>query len=200
MKLFIKLMIFMVFMAMAGPFLLKGPDGKPLLTLQKLGVPSLSQLIARARNTIPSAITATDDPAHAAARPASRANTFYKWQDANGVWQFTTEPPPQPITYNEIHTDPQANIIQSLPKDTISKTLGFAAPEPVHNKPADGTQPAAAESGLTATTIPVSQIPQLIDDAKKAREVMDQHQQSLDEVIEEAEGGGSQDRFPKRRL
>ncbi len=201
MKLFIKLMIFMVFMALAGPFLLKGPDGRPLLTLQKLGVPSLTQMIAMVRNGIPSPATTNTEPSHTSVAPATRGNTFYKWQDKNGVWQFTSEPPPPPTTYNEIHTDPQANIIQSLPKNTIANTLGFSTPESSKEKTQDKEKSAAdVASGLSLTTVPVSQIPQLMDDAKMARELMQDHQKSLDQAIGDSEGSSRQDRLHKSKF
>jgi hypothetical protein len=211
MKLFIKLMLFVVVLAMAGPFLMKGPDGRPLLTLEKLGLPSvpqLKQMITTARNNLPIAkteSTATNSVENdalprndlpTAVRPG-RGDVFYKWQNEHGIWQFTTEPPSSPTTYQEVYTDPQANIIQSIPKDTIQSTLGFsdnASTDPKKsnekNKPAEDI-----ESGLSLTTVPITQIPKLMEDAKAARKIMDDHQKNLDQAIGDAEGERKKSRF-----
>lgn len=182
MKLFIKLMLFMVCLAMAGPFLLKGPDGKPLLTLQKLGLPSsFSAAFTQIKNQIKT--NTTTSPAENTDTQSVRANVFYKWQNSEGVWQFTVQAPPPPVVYSEIHTDPKANIIQSLSKNTINDTLGIAAPAPSSDpsKPEDKSK--GIDSALSLTTVPVTQIPKLMDDAKKAREIMEKRQEDLDAVL-----------------
>ena len=42
MKLFVKFMLFIVVAALAAPFVLKGPDGRPLMSLDKLRLPTVS--------------------------------------------------------------------------------------------------------------------------------------------------------------
>ena len=203
MKLFIKLMLFVVVLAMAGPFFMTGPDGRPLLTLQKLGFPSVSQLkqmVSAARNNIklPNSATenTTSSTAEASVSPtiahAARGKVFYKWQNDQGTWQFSNDPPPSPTTYQEIYTDPQANIIQSMPKDTIEATLGFSGSESTQHKKskASGKPAEEIESGLSLTTVPITQIPKLMEDAKAARQVMDEHQKNLDKSIDDAAGTG----------
>lgn len=220
MKLFIKLMLFIVVLALAGPFFMTGPDGRPLLTLEKLGIPSAAQLkrmIATARssintNNITTNSTNNSSPtdgtettaaglAEGNAQPAvarrARGDVFYKWQNEHGVWQFTTEPPPSPTTYKEVYTDPQANIIQSMSKDSIESTLGFSANDSTDQKKSTDKDKATeeAESGLSLTTVPITQIPKLMEDAKVARKIMDDHQKNLDEAIGDAEGESKKRRF-----
>ena len=72
----IKLMLFVVILACAALFFIKGGDGKPLMTIEKLfdGLPSSpSGLLSGETET-----------------PATPALTrIYKWKDENGVWQFS---------------------------------------------------------------------------------------------------------------
>lgn len=66
---FIKLVILVVVLACIGPFFIDGPDGEPLMTFADL-MPE--------EDIVPAA---PPEPV-----------TVYKWQDENGVWQFSTEP------------------------------------------------------------------------------------------------------------
>ncbi len=69
MKLFVKFMSLALIAAVGGLFFIKGPDGKPLLTLGDL----------------------KPDTPRLSAEP-SEPTTVYKWKDENGVWQFSSEP------------------------------------------------------------------------------------------------------------
>lgn len=75
----IRLMFFVVILACAALFFIKGDDGKPLMTIEKLfeGLPgSPSDLLSWKAET-----------------PATPVVTrIYKWKDENGVWQFSDSP------------------------------------------------------------------------------------------------------------
>jgi len=70
----IKIMIAVVILACVAPFFIKGPNGEPLMTLDKLMNGSSS-----------SSATASA----ASKREAPQPTTVYKWQDENGVWHFS---------------------------------------------------------------------------------------------------------------
>jgi hypothetical protein len=40
-----------------------------------------------------------------------RHETLYRWTDADGVIQYTDEPPPDDIEYEIVEVDPDANVI-----------------------------------------------------------------------------------------
>jgi len=50
-----------------------------------------------------------------------------RWKDEVGVWQFTRTPPPSAdIDYTPVVTNINANVIDSLERDQIDKTLGIS--------------------------------------------------------------------------
>ncbi|MBQ74694.1 MAG: hypothetical protein CMQ20_06670 [Gammaproteobacteria bacterium] len=74
-----KLMILAVFLACAGLFFIKGPDGTPLLTIDKL----LGDLPSSPSDLLPK---------DAKQQAAPAVTKIYKWKDDNGVWQFSNSP------------------------------------------------------------------------------------------------------------
>lgn len=182
MNLFIKFLFFIVILAIAGPFFMKGPDGKPLMSFDKLGIPSFSDLAKLSSAQKKTAPTNTDAET---ITHTSGGETFYKWQDQYGIWQFTTTPPPsQP--FETVETDPNANVIQSLSKDTIDTALGRVAE--VSDETAKTGESEAEKSpleelgGLSPTTVPITKIPKLLDDAKNVQNIMDQHAKQLEKL------------------
>ncbi len=95
MKLFVKLLVLLLIAAMAGPFFIKGPDGRPLMTWndvkQKIGNWSSSG---------------------GSARPGSPVEV-HRWQDEDGQWHYSDEAPTQ--GGEVITVDPNVNVIQSTP-------------------------------------------------------------------------------------
>lgn len=68
MRLLYFIFVFALIAAVVAPFYLKGPDGMPLMTVDKFVDD----------NTPEALVTPTE---------------VYRWQDADGVWQFGDEPP-----------------------------------------------------------------------------------------------------------
>jgi hypothetical protein len=104
MKLFAKLLLASLVIALLLPFtVLKNDQGKPLMSfssfsLPNFSMPDLSGMTSSAQLTSSSGGTVN----------------FYKWYDAEGNVQFTTEPPPDGIEYQVKGFDPNANVIQSV--------------------------------------------------------------------------------------
>ena len=194
MKLFVKLMMFLVVLALAGPFIMRGPDGRPLMTVQDLNLPDFS-LPSVAPGT-PSDkqqqawITWSRDDSSAKQpkvyvidpsneQPSTaRPGVFYRWKDSDGSWQITGLP--NPNTPNiVIETDPDANILQSLSADKIDTALGRA-------KAIDSALPNKVESIADnmpsiplPTTIPITEVPELINQAKAVQDLMNQRTEML---------------------
>lgn len=75
MKLFIKLLLFVVVLALAAPFFMKKPDGTPMLTLQSLGLGAVSNKVS---------VVLPDS------RPElPKTAEVYRWQDENGTWHYS---------------------------------------------------------------------------------------------------------------
>ncbi len=181
MGLFVKIIIFAVILAIAGPFFMKGPDGKPLMTLEKLGIPSLSGLknLSQLKQVASSDGQPSAEQLATLVKQGSGKQIFYKWQDEHGIWQFTTTPPPNK-KFDTIETNANANIIQSLSKEAIDNALGRSSSSTFTKNTPDLGSGLDGLGGLSPTTVPVTQIPKLLNDAKTARQLMEQHTKNLE--------------------
>ena len=205
MKLFSKLMMFVLVAALAGPFFMKGPNGRPLMTLDDLSLPSFG-LPSKAAGPVEvlsgkesdawmqwgsgnkssaTLVNATD--AEGEVLQEAR-NTYYRWKDENGVWQFTKQPNPNTKNF-VMKVDPNANIVQSLSQDSIDKAFGR---EPKSEGLSLGGKDKKKNPLLDAldddsslpfpSSIPIDQIPQLIDQAKGIQELSNEKQKILDKL------------------
>ena len=133
MKLFAKLMIAVLFIAMLLPFtILKDDSGETLMSFSDISLPNLSMpdfsmpdlsKISDAKNSAP-----LDED-------LSGKDVFYKWYDSNGNIQFTSEPPPEGIEYTLKGFDPDTNVIQAI--KAPPKESGSDESTPVQNKSTD---------------------------------------------------------------
>ena len=75
------MMILIVLLACVVPFFIKGLDGRPLMTLEywKMDMPELPMdlLTEAVQESVPVTPEVTEG---------------YRWQDENGVWQFSNNP------------------------------------------------------------------------------------------------------------
>lgn len=196
MKIFVKLMALLVVLAVAGPFFLKGPDGRPLLSLRDLKLPSFSmpqlpgeQSTSSETPELPSGPNATiswskDDSMqretyrYDSSKPVTeQANVFYRWKDQNGVWQFSKTPHPTEENFI-VSVDPNGNILQSLAAEKIDKVFGRNQPDP--NAPEEGDE--KGEPSAVPSTIPFEDIPKLIEQAKELQKLSEQRQKIMDNL------------------
>lgn len=199
MKIFAKLMMLLLVLAVAGPFLLKGPDGKPFMSIKDLGLPSFDLSWLKPSSDTPLPLPTQDPQAPmiqwsdgsrqkqtingSTENPvAARANVYYRWQDQNGVWQITATPQPN-VENIIVSVDPNANVIQSMSKKDIDKAFGRQeviendADQLLTEKP-----PEVPESGFPMT-VPLEQIPQLIDQAKGLQEMVDKRNEMMEKKL-----------------
>jgi hypothetical protein len=192
MKLFVKLMMFLVVLALAGPFIMRGPDGRPLMSLKDLSIPDFSL-----PKSAPEELSGNEQEAYIAwskdegkpegpkvyvidpkseAPIVAQAGVYYRWKDANGVWQFSNLPNPDSPNI-VVETDPDANVLQSLSVDKIDAALGrVKEPEPGE------ADEESEEGGLNIplpTTIPISQVPELMDQARAVQELVNKRTEML---------------------
>ncbi|MCP4076612.1 MAG: DUF4124 domain-containing protein [Gammaproteobacteria bacterium] len=107
MKLFGKLLIAALVLSVLLPFtILKGKDGRPLMSFSDIKAPSLS---------LPSMPDMPDLANNAKPSPVSGGkDIIYKWKDSKGVLHFSSSPPPEGIEFTSKGYDPNANLIQSV--------------------------------------------------------------------------------------
>ena len=107
MKLFAKLMIAVLFIAVLLPFtILKGPDGDTLMSFSSLELPNFS---LPDMPKMPGG-----DKISAPLGGSDGKDIVYKWQDAEGSLHFTTEPPSDGTEYSVMGFDPNTNVIQAV--------------------------------------------------------------------------------------
>ena len=165
--------------AMVAPMYIKGPNGKPLMTLD---------------DWIPKdAIAVLDATTESAGEVVSGSGkqTFYKWKDADGVWQMTQNPPsgldPSLIEERTIYAN--ANIIKSLDSSEISNALGASISEKVKGKfaynpeaPEDLMEGMDEDKGFSLSTVPIKKIPDLINQAQNIGTSMNARNEALQQL------------------
>ncbi len=78
---FIRLMICLVVIAIAAPFVIPGPNGTPIMTVDMLKFDK------------PSVSLPAINPGGAGQEGRSASQSMYRYQDENGVWHFTDQAP-----------------------------------------------------------------------------------------------------------
>ena len=100
MKLFVKLLISVLVIGILLPFtILKGSDGKPLLSFSDLQSPDLLKL--------PGGIIPGGES-------LDSMDVIYNWTDAEGILQYSNGAPPEGIEYTIMDYDPNLNVIQAV--------------------------------------------------------------------------------------
>ncbi len=118
MKLFVKLLVLLLIAAMAGPFFIKGPDGRPIM--------SWSDVKQKFGNWSGSG---------GSTKPGSPVEV-HRWQDEDGQWHYSDEAPGQDSEV--ITVDPNVNVIQSTPVTKTPATKSVQPdpePEPAVSEP-----------------------------------------------------------------
>lgn len=166
MKLFAKLMLAVLVIAMLLPFtILKDNDGDTLLSFSDLELPDFSL------PDLPK-LPSTRDLAPAAEGMGGK-DIFYKWYDTAGNVQFTTEPPPDGIEFTIKGYDPNTNVIQAV-KPPQQETTGEdgAVSKPKKSSPDDIGNPYSQES-----------IKKLFEDTKNIEKMLNQRLQQQESAL-----------------
>jgi hypothetical protein len=150
MKLFVKVMLFVIVAALAAPFVIKGPDGRALMSLDRLRAPAVRLPdFSAAVDTVKAGLgEVVEEPA--------KPMAVFKWQDEKGVWHFSDKVEPG-RSAQKLDVNPDANLVH------------FAAAE--HSPPAasarsdDGDRGGPNGSPITASA-PLGAISKLIGDAE----------------------------------
>jgi len=166
MKLFVKLMIAALVIAVLLPFtILKGRDGNSLLSIPDFNLPDISL------PELPD-LPSVDMPG-ASGESLGGKDIFYKWYDAKGNVQFTTEPPADGIEYTVKGFDPDTNVIQAVEIPVIEPTSDANESEGQNSaKPEDGTNPYSQEG-----------IKKLFEDAKNIEKLLNQRAKDQESAL-----------------
>jgi hypothetical protein len=165
MKLFVKLMLAVLVVAFLLPFtLLKDNEGKTLMSFSDLSLSDFKMPDFKMPDMLAS------DKLLPTNGGGSREDVFYRWNDAKGNIQFTTEPPPDGVEYTVKGYNPDTNLIQAVE---------IPVEEPVVEPP----QPGASENMSSAQDPdnPYSKdnIQKLFDDTRNLEQMFKQRNKNL---------------------
>ena len=135
-------MIVLVILACIGPFFIKGPNGKPLMTIEDLL------------------------PAGASEPAPIESKTVYRWQDENGVWQFSDDPA-------------AAGLAEQMVLDGNINTMPAIEVPPPQQAAANKLEPA----GVAVGGVSVRQTAQMVETVTNLQETLDQRKVELDETL-----------------
>jgi hypothetical protein len=102
---------------------------------------------------------------------------IYKWTDADGVQQYTSDPPPEGVRAEIVRLDPNANLIRAVP-----------VPESAPETPAAPADSAPSEQAPAAPDIPFPYTPEQIgktmEDARNAQKTMNERIEQQQRILE----------------
>ncbi|MCP4390523.1 MAG: DUF4124 domain-containing protein, partial [Gammaproteobacteria bacterium] len=156
-------MIAALILAVLLPFtILKGRDGKAMMSFTDFSLPDFSlPKLPKLPNI---------DMLGASDENLEGKDIFYKWFDAKGNVQFTTEPPADGIEYTVRGFDPNTNVIQAVDVPAKETTADKAAPSTAN--PEDIGSPYSQES-----------IKKLFEDAKNIEKLLKQRAKDQESAL-----------------
>lgn len=181
MKFFIKFLLLLLVLGMAGPFFLKRPDGKPWLTMDQVlpnnELPNseslksqLSYQLQKTKQWILDATPKFTSGSDSESSSGSEATKVYRWKGSDGSWQLSDQPPADGQA-EMIMVDPNTNLIQGLS-------------EPVEEEIVEQTPAQEPSVGVPLPmTVPLDQVSKLQEDAKKVQEQLNKRNEALEEAV-----------------
>ncbi len=157
----IRTLLLLLVLGAVFPFVYPWSDGKPLLSLNDLALPAAPDL------SLPDIALSQSD------KPAGQPVVVYKWQDAEGGWQFGSKPP-QGVNYEVVELDPNANLlpgVKPLPANTPTTTSETGTPDSAQTDrdgPLFGYTPDKVEAMMEKT--------------RQARDSLNEHYRTLEGI------------------
>lgn len=166
MKLYLKFLLFILVLGIAGLFFIKKPNGQPWLSVDDF-MPNIPELMAQGSNLFDSAQRSVDKAT--SSDPNAGKTKVYKWRDSSGNWHLSDKPISAAGGRDQVmHVDPDTNLLGG---SRVSATE-------VEQSRSDGVPNAVP---LPMTVSP-DRVGKLIDDAKAVQDLMDNRGQQLDNL------------------
>jgi hypothetical protein len=152
----VKLMVLIVIAVGVGLFLVKGPNGKPFLSVDGF----TAELPDSDTDILPEGLKAEE---------AATITKVYKWKDKDGVWQFSDSPEDKQGA-EIIEIDSNVNTIQAFTPSPTS--TGIASSE-------ETVKPASIPGVMTVSP---EQAAEMMETVKGLQKTMDQRQADLEAI------------------
>lgn len=186
MKLYVKFLMFAMVLAMMGPFLLKGSDGRPLMSIDEMfsGEGGFSTGIAKAVEMFNMALnmgknsmsSEPGDQGETEAQDVAGKTKVHRWKDENGVWQFS-DANTSGSTTEVVYINPNTNILQFNDLEKLKKLQAEQQKKPPPKPQAQTPAPGVPSVGQAMQTMQQAQ--QLQESLNKRAE---QQQQMLNNL------------------
>lgn len=180
MKLMFKLMLVLLVLIGASPFILPGKNGQPLFSFSDLKMPDFSSLSGSPKSkvvVIPENGTIDKEIVN-----KKNLTTVHKWMDDSGVWQFSDQNN-SGGTSELVNINPDSNVVQAMkvaqPEDEKSN---------VATDSGDNTETDLSSIPLP-TTIPMKDIPKLINQTKELKNTLEQRYQEQQTLLDSLNSG-----------
>jgi hypothetical protein len=174
---YIRIIVPLLIIAFVVPMIMPGPDGKPIMSI-KDWVPdknTLTKIEDKVKEVVNNAVDATVNASSdkidsiSAAEPnfIEKKNQLYKWKDKNGRWQFT-------------------NRFDQVPEYALSQLQAEQMPQVINTMaaPAKAVTETAEASKLPmgGGQIGIDKLPQLVEEANKAKAMMEERNKKLEQL------------------
>ncbi|MCP3687839.1 MAG: DUF4124 domain-containing protein [Gammaproteobacteria bacterium] len=161
MKFFGKLLLAVLIIGLLLPFtILKGKDGKPLMSFTDLKLPDFSA------PKLPDLPKLTNS----GGASTNGLDLIYKWTDAEGNMQFSNDPPPQGVEYTVKGYDPDANVIQAV--EIPDEEVVAPPTKPEKEKEKEGVGSIYSPEKIEKLFEDAENIEKLLNDRMKTQEAM----------------------------
>jgi len=152
MGIFNKLLLLALVLAIAGPFILKKPDGTPYMDIKDFLKP-----VTNAKESI----------------MPSESKQLYRWQDEKGNWQYS-DTAPEKQQAESIRVKHNINEMK-----TIDLPDGYKDKPAEESERFD---PTTGSSSLPITTAPIEKVPEMLDQIDNFQQKLDDRQKQLDNL------------------
>lgn len=179
MKLFIKFLVVILVLGLAGPFILKRPDGRPWMQVSDM-VPTASQWRQQAQqwwsnasdgNVSDSVDKLSGETSDITGVSGLGKTKVYRWRDEHGNLVYSDEP----------RADGNHEIVVLGENQTVVPATKMPQAEPPAGKE-------TAQGGEIAVPLPLTaspqEISQLMDDAQEVRHQMETRTQAIESAVE----------------
>jgi hypothetical protein len=173
MALFIKILLLLLVVALAAPFILNGPDGQPLMTLEDIQKPGALSNLAESISEVNWPFQG--DEKSQPATPKSGKRKIYSWRDEQGKVHYSNIAPTNSASVKTIQVDPNTNVVKMA-----KPAEGQAASMPVEE---EHSQTDSKPSMISVYTPEGTQ--KLTDDARAIEDKLQERQQEFDRVIDQ---------------
>ena len=179
-------MLLLLIAGAAGVFLLPLKEGKPLFDWREIKGPEMPDMAAVKElsddlglDQLGDRVNGGSDDAYV---PPAKVKV-YRWQDADGNWQFSNEPPPTGVQFAEQNINPNTNVIRSIPVDDApapqpSRSASVASPTE-DTRPSPATEAAKKAEALSKLPGPYGDA---VGQALEVQGLVDKHKAEQDRI------------------